>query len=97
MCRPKRISHSCRFPFAPSFQVADVSASSRLAISHCFFCNIGLIVYEQGKKEEGRNLCTAAIKADSSQFFVWDVVARVREQDQLIPGLVKFVFLFILI
>lgn len=27
-----------------------------------------------------------AIKADSSQFFVWDVVARVRELDQLHQG-----------
>ena len=43
----------------------------------------GLILYESGKKDEGRTICNAGLKEAFSSFFAWDVTSRIRDMDGL--------------
>lgn len=44
-------------------------------------CLKGLILYESGKKEEGRQCCNQGMKFNPTSFFVWDVMARIKVTD----------------
>ena len=44
-------------------------------------CLKGLILYESGKKEEGRQCVNQGIKLAATSFFAWDVMARIKDMD----------------
>lgn len=52
-------------------------------------CLKALILYESGKREEGRTLCNEGLRNALSSFVAWELTSRIREHDGDVPEAIK--------
>jgi peptide alpha-N-acetyltransferase len=52
-------------------------------------CLKGFILYDSGKKDEGREMCNKGLKMNMQSFFAWDLMAQLHEKDENMPEAIK--------